>query len=809
MFSLLNHGILGLNARNLLYLRPFNPKKAVAFADNKLKTKAFLSARGIPVAKIYGRIENREQLREFDFKALPDDFVLKPNFGFGGEGILIVKGRNKRGEFLEEGKRPITERDLREHVEDILAGQFSVNGKNDTAFFEKILVPHEGFAPFRPAGLPDVRLVVFNLVPVMAMLRVPTAASHGKANVHQGGMGIGIDIAKGVTTHACQYDRIVDELPHGGSPAGIPIPFWDEMLLIASRIQQITNIGYLAVDLTLDEEQGVVLLEVNARAGLMVQVANLAPLRDRLERVRGLKISSPEKGVRMAQDLFGEKITRSSSIERLDRPRLGMRETITVHGDGVTIDVPAIIAPSVTEYTIFTQDLLDDMAPNGTLEKADEEDTYHVRFTLGGRKIQTLVHAGSVPKSSARAVIGRRDLTGYYIDPAKTASESTSLVRPRVKMDLRGVDRVLAQADYDLLLLKYLKPINLPEERKRLEEDDLYSPLFLYPDLPFDPDALEERLMDLTFDESPMGELLQKKQRELLQRIVILRARGDAPKFTAASQALFGSPHTDLLNDARFFLQTRIACDLPPPKKEMLAARDAVPLFEEGMKKYGLHDWQIHVRSALVADCTVGWKNLYLRDGAFFSEEHVRSLIAHEIETHILTSENGDQQPFDLFRRGFANYLDTQEGLAVFNQNRVLSPYHEKRNGPARSVLAVAHALEHSFVQTRQYLIDELGYSPAKALTKAIELKRGIHDASEIGCFTKGLVYFRGSRAIEQFVANGGDLKRLYVGKIALEDLELAEKVEGLKKPMLIPSFLRQPAAEKNGTAKGEGEKSE
>src|SRR3989344_6221136 len=289
-----SRGVLGLNARNLLYIKPFNPRKAVAFADDKMKTKAFLAARGIPVAKVYAKIESRTQLQSFAFSQRPEECVLKPNFGFGGEGILILNGR-KNGQFLIQGKTPISDKELREHIEDILDGKFSVNGRMDTAFFEKILVADPAFAPFRPTGLPDIRIVVFNLVPVMAMIRIPTAESGGKANVHLGGIGIGIDIAKGITTHATQYNGILKELPGGGSPSGIEIPRWEEMLLIASRIQQITHIGYLAVDLTLDAEQGPVLLEVNARAGLMLQVANLAPLRARLERVGGLKVTSPEK----------------------------------------------------------------------------------------------------------------------------------------------------------------------------------------------------------------------------------------------------------------------------------------------------------------------------------------------------------------------------------------------------------------------------------------------------------------------------------------------------------------------------------
>jgi alpha-L-glutamate ligase-like protein/uncharacterized protein (TIGR02421 family) len=798
MFPLFRHGLLGLNARNLLYLRPYNPKKAVAFADNKMKTKAFLSARGVPTAKLYARIESREQLRHFDFAGLPEECVLKPNYGYGGEGILILKGR-RNGEFLEQGKTPVPERRLREHIEDILDGKFSVNGKSDTAFFEKILVSHEGFAPFRPAGLPDVRIVVFNLVPVMAMLRVPTLQSHGKANVHMGGLGIGIDIAKGVTTHAFQYSNLIHELPHGGNPVGIPIPFWEEMLLISSRIQYITNIGYLAVDLTLDAEQGPVLLEVNARAGLMVQVANLAPLRTRLERVKGVQVSTPEKGVRMAQDLFGEKVEkRSAGDGSADRPKLGVRETIEIPARGMNIEIPVVISPAASEYSVFESDLIEELVREDLAEPVDdvgedESETYRVKFTLGGRKIQTLVHVGTVPYASTRALIGRRDLTGFYIDPAKAVTGAPAPHR-RVKVDLRATDKILLQMDQELMLLKYLKPVNLPEERLRLESDRSYSPLFLYPPLPSDIDEMEKRLIQLQTDDSPLGTLLQKKKHELLLRITLFRTRGETLKFTQASQGLFGSPHTELIASASAFLQSRTACDLPPPASELLTAEEAAERFESALSRYGLHDWQVAVRQALVADCAVGWKRLYVRKGALFSVEHADSLIAHEVETHILTAENGDRQPYDLFRRGFANYLDTQEGLATYNQNRVLSLHHEKRYGPARGVLAVAYSLEHSFVDTRRYLEEDLGYTPAKALTKVVELKRGLYDTSEPGSFTKGLVYYRGLRAIEQYVAQGGDIKRLYLGKVALEDLEVAEQVAGVKPPLIIPGFLREKA---------------
>ncbi len=782
-----SHGVLGLNARNLLYIKPFNPKKAVAFADDKMKTKAFLSARGIPTARLFARIESRRQLKGFDFSTLPERCVLKPNYGFGGEGIIILKGR-KNGEFLEQGKRPITDREMREHIEDILDGKFSVNGQSDTAFFEQILEIDESFAPLRPAGLPDIRIVVFNLVPVMAMLRIPTGESAGKANVHLGGIGIGIDIAKGVTTHAAQYHHILEELPHGGAVAGFEIPRWEEMLLIASRIQYITNIGYLAVDLTLDKDLGPVLLEVNARAGLMVQVANLAPLQSRLKRVEGLKVSSPEKGVRIAQELFGEKVDRRDEAHK-NKAVLGSREVIEITGDGFSVEASAAVMPE-EEGTIFAADLIAELMTRKALEPVKgSPDVFKVKLSIADRKIQTLVRQGSISVSGVRAIIGKRDLAGFLIDPSRKPS-STAL--GKVKTDLRAVDKLLAAIDKDLPLLKELRPVNLEEELVRLRADKAYNPVFLQRTSTVDLQEAETNLRKIEADDSPLGILLKKKRRELLLRIDLLRARGDAVRFTATSMALYGTPSPALIGFAAAHVKSRTACDLRDVG-DMIDAVEAKERFEVALNGYGLHDWQVVIKEDLIADCAVGGRRIFVRKHALFTPQHIESLIAHEIETHVLTSENGAAQPYSIFRRGFANYLDTQEGLAIFNQTRVLSPHHEKRYGHAKNVLAVAYAMEHSFAELRKYLAEELGLSQDKALMKAIDCKRGFSRAEEPGSFTRGLTYFRGFRAIEQFVLEGGDLRRLYVGKVAIEDLALIDQMTDLKAPLLLPVWLRTP----------------
>ena len=200
------------------------------------------------------------------------------------------------------------------HINDILDGRYSLTNVSDIALFEQRLEAPEFFKKMSYKGLPDVRVVVHNLIPVMAMLRLSTEKSGGKSNIHQGGIGVGIDLAKGELTHVVQYGKKIDAIPGFGEVQGVKIPHWEDILLIASRVQQITNLGFAAVDIALDKNIGPVLLEINARSGLGVQIANMAPLRRRLQRIEGIKVNSPEKGVRIAQDIFGQKIERKNEI---------------------------------------------------------------------------------------------------------------------------------------------------------------------------------------------------------------------------------------------------------------------------------------------------------------------------------------------------------------------------------------------------------------------------------------------------------------------------------------------------------------
>lgn len=304
--------ILGMNSRNLEYIRPFNLKKSRQLADNKLLSKRVLKKNDLPVPALIAKIRNLEEIENFDWQALPGSFALKPNRGFGGEGIIVVYGKKKNRDdaWIKADGNIVTISDLKTHVRNILDGSFSLAGTPDIAFFEERMKLLKLFKPYAYKGIPDIRVIVFNKVPVMAMLRLPTKESGGKANLQQGAIGVGIDLASGITTTAVLgKNKIIDYVPGTRMLlSGIKIPFWKDILDLAVRAQEISRLGFLGSDIAIDKERGPVIVELNARPGLSIQIANLSGLKERLERVSDMKIKTAKRGITLGMNLFGGEV---------------------------------------------------------------------------------------------------------------------------------------------------------------------------------------------------------------------------------------------------------------------------------------------------------------------------------------------------------------------------------------------------------------------------------------------------------------------------------------------------------------------
>lgn len=302
-------GILGMNKRNVEYISRYNDRKRYPLVDDKLKTKLLAEKFDLSVPKLRGVVRYQYETRYFaDMVKNLNGFAVKPAKGSGGKGILVVK-ESKNNKFVKSSGNEIDINLIKRHLSNILAGLHSLAGVPDVAIVEDLIQPVDLFKKLSYEGVPDIRFIVFKGYPIMVMLRLSTKASDGKANLHQGAVGVGIDIATGKSLHAVQFSQRVTHHPDSGVPLDeIEIPDWKNLMLLAAKSYEITKLGYIGADLVVDKNCGAMLLELNARPGLAIQLANGAGLLPRLKHIESFDpdlIPGPEKRVEYSMAKFG------------------------------------------------------------------------------------------------------------------------------------------------------------------------------------------------------------------------------------------------------------------------------------------------------------------------------------------------------------------------------------------------------------------------------------------------------------------------------------------------------------------------
>ena len=284
-------GIMGINNRNAGYIQDYNSRHLYPIVDDKLTTKSYAIEKGLAVPPLYDTIKSPSELKNLKTILEPhEDFVIKPANGSGGDGILVIDG--KYGDrYRTVSGRLITLEDIHTLMLDTLSGVYSLGGQPDTVMIEYRVKFDPVFSDISYQGVPDVRIIVFKGVPIMAMVRLPTRQSGGKANLHQNAIGAGVEIATGKTLSGVQGNSIVTTHPDTrASIVDVQVPHWDQLLEIASGCYELCGLGYLGVDLVLDKELGPLILELNARPGLNIQIANNDGLVRRLEMVERLEV---------------------------------------------------------------------------------------------------------------------------------------------------------------------------------------------------------------------------------------------------------------------------------------------------------------------------------------------------------------------------------------------------------------------------------------------------------------------------------------------------------------------------------------
>ncbi|WP_419208638.1 alpha-L-glutamate ligase-like protein [Photobacterium leiognathi subsp. mandapamensis] len=310
--KLKERGIMGMNKRNHSYIGRYNDRSRYPLVDDKLKTKFIAQQAGATVPDLIGVIDSQGSVKNIHdmIKDWPG-FVIKPAQGSGGKGILVIV-KHKDGIYVKPSGAEINKQDVERHITNTLAGLFSLGGKNDVAMVENLIQFDDVFDGFSFEGVPDVRVIVFKGYPVMAMMRCSTSASDGKANLHQGAVGVGIDIASGKAIRAVQFNQPIERHPDTDRLLSeLQVPNWDKLLTLAASAWEMTGLGYMGTDMVLDKVKGPMVLELNARPGLAIQIANGCGLLPRLRHIESMGTTahtpSPEERVAYAAHQFGVK----------------------------------------------------------------------------------------------------------------------------------------------------------------------------------------------------------------------------------------------------------------------------------------------------------------------------------------------------------------------------------------------------------------------------------------------------------------------------------------------------------------------
>ncbi|HKL43665.1 MAG TPA: tyrosine/phenylalanine carboxypeptidase domain-containing protein [Candidatus Absconditabacterales bacterium] len=815
---MLNFGILGNNARNLLYIKKFNDKKSIRLANNKINTKNFLSARGIPFAKTYAIIKDRKELFNIDFGKLPNkEFVIKPNKGSKGKGIYIAKflgtvEKNEKGEvrnifdkaklyvnkiadkiqnlpnlphYYEIGGEMINDNTFRRYVLDNLDGKNSMTIGGDKVIVEEKIQAGEGFTEFCKHGLADIRIIVFNLVPVSAMVRMPTYKSEGKANLAKGGIGLGIEIGIGKISSMFENQKIYkgkfkEEFK---SLKGHKLPYWDDILFLSSKIQYFVNLGYLALDWVITED-GPKLLEINARAGLEVQNISGMKLKNTLNKISDLKISDPEKGVEIAKSLFSKEATKGYTDKILylsQHGKLNISSEKNLRYDDLIVKVNINKSENYVSKEIF-QGLKDNPKSETNLNLYDNDiHIKNIKFLMD----ETL--------ESDEIVLGKSISSNFLIKPINKTKGKINIINTKdikisEKNKLHIIDEKISRIGKKLILAKILKPINYFEELdKFIINNGKYNPKFEYkwPEK----NKLEnmtKELIDIKDDlqkndyNQNFSKLFENKIEDLLYRINLINAykNKDYKNILLYNEKLFGKIDEKLLKISK----EKIFEGEPENKQilgKILSVSEVKRKLEKYLSKKGIEGVDTIITSTTLARISVSMgKNTKIKINRMvpFQEKEIDSIFAHEIDTHLIRYINGSKTGRNIFKEGSGFYIKDEEGLAIYNANKHLPSGYQKLSFYKKYFL-LKEAQKYSFSK----LVDLVKFLyPEKRMEwvfmTILRLKKGIQDTSVVNegaIFMKEKVYLDGYMKVKDWAEKGGEVEEMYKGKINVEDLNL------------------------------------
>lgn len=803
---MLDFGILWNNARNLLYIKKFNNKKSIRLANNKLETKRFLWERGIPFAKTYAVIKDRKELTKFNFLNLPkNEFVIKPNHWSKWNWIYICKTLEEKPEiqnkktwlntlfkmgFLEDRyficiwKKTVGEIEFKRYLTDIITWKHSMTTWDDKIIVEEILRPWEAFKEFCEFWLADIRVIVFNLVPVAAMIRIPTDKSDGKANLAAGWIWLWIEVWTGkITSMLFKWKIYTKTFPEKFKHfQHKQIPFRNDILFHSSKIQYFVNLWYLALDRVITNTWPK-LLEINARAWLEVQKITWTKLKKTLEKLDDMKVSDPEKWVEICKSLFSQTINNSPREKVLF---LSQYWNIEISNDNketenIHISVKADTSRKLNYISIPLYERLKNNIKKITLNLTENQ------IILKWLKFKPLENL-----AEDEIILWTNTSKDYLIKPIHKTFETIDIIDPNKillteKNILHTIDANIEILSKKLILSKILRPTNYFNELDIfISKHGKYNPQFEYKfpsneriELVQKNLEKNKQLIEKNKLKSPITKLFLEKIDELENRVLLINAykEQDFDNIEKYNYAIFWQFNDELLDIA----QEKIFWAEPQDKTllgEKLSAEQTKEIIEKYLyeKKIFWVDVFLNSNNLSRLSVTMGKETkIIISKAARFRENEVKALLAHEIDCHLVRHINWMKSWRNILKSWTWYYLSDEEWFAVYGSDKRLPDNYEKLS-MYKKYFIIREAQKYNFSK----IIDLINFMDQNrslewCFKTAIKIKKWIKDTSIVHPWAiamKEKVYLDWYYKIKKWIENWWDEEKMYKGKLKIEDLD-------------------------------------
>ncbi len=800
-----------MNARNLQYIKKFNPQKSIRLANDKFKSKKFLNERWIPVPKTFDLITNRSDLYTYDFKSLGvEELIAKPCNWSRWRGIYRIKPIETpedahllwddsmfdlffnqqslyKDQWYKVGSEVIPDQTLRRYLVDVLDGKNSMWRWWDNILLEELIVPGSWFEPFCTEWLADIRVIVFNLIPVAAMLRVPTVESDWKANLDRWWIWLWINVSTWKVRSMFQNWTIYkkDFPSEYEKMEGKKISYWNDILSYSSKVQYFTNLWYLALDWVITEEWPK-LLEINARAWLKFQLAAILPLRRRLDKIKDMKVNDPEKWVEIAKTLFTEdkgQLISASKVIYLSQHWKLKKET--QEGKKITMDVIVDVDIKRQRTTIWNQvrDFLWDEIVSFSLELQDSHITFH-DFSFKGSK-----------KTEDNTIILGRDLAQeYYLKPIKKIFTSQHVISNKNVIEheldkLHILDENLFKLSKLLNLSRILKPTNYLEELDNfITWNGHYNPKFTY-NRPSDKklhsiyqqiNRLKEKYFDYSsWMKSPFSIIFLNKANELLKKHALLVAykKQKYSEILESNKALFWPIDPELIKESK-----RMIFDHENDDHQLWRKLQSLEI-REYILSYLTQQWfhwvHVYFDSNTTSRLTVARSakkiNIKIMQWLIIREKDLQATLAHEVDVHVRRYMNWSKTWRHILRQWTAHFISDEEGLAVTESLKYLPEWYERKWRFLRYYY-LSLVANKDFAGIASIIMWLRNVTLRTAFSDVLRVKKWIQNTwfiDEWAVYYKDKVYLDGQKKIQKWIDAWWDTEDLMVGKITIQDLEI------------------------------------